>query len=242
MEQLLPVTIREKAYLRIVGTIMDMIAEGKVQYGDRLYNEQELVEMLNISRPTLREALRVLEFLGIATVVPHKGISINKPSWEGGYLPLLYILSFEKTTNKELFELRQALQMEMVTIAAACRTREDILVLRNMIEQMEKQKMAEAEILSQLDDEFHQKILKISGNRLICKLMETIRPMIRKQLESHIQSETLQHRNQTIADHKRIVDCLERGDSFGARQAMYLHLADSRRDAGAEPIILTKYK
>ena len=100
MEKFEKSPIREKSYLRIVGTIMDMIAQGKVQYGDQLYNEQELVAMLGVSRPTLREALRVLEFLGVATVVPHKGISINRPSEQGGYLPLLYILAFEKTTGK----------------------------------------------------------------------------------------------------------------------------------------------
>lgn len=236
MEQMLPVTIREKTYLRIVGTIMDMIAEGKVQYGDKLYNEQELVKMLDVSRPTLREALRVLEFLGVATVVPHKGISINSPSQQGGYLPLMYILAFEKTTGKELFELRQALQMEMVSIAATCCTRQDLRVLWDMIQQMEQQKTADAQILSQLDDEFHQKLLEISGNRLVCKLMDTIRPMIRKQLEGHIQNETLQHRDQTIADHRQIVECLERGDGAGARKAMYLHLTDSRRDAGSEQV------
>lgn len=240
MEKMLRSPIREKSYLRIVGTIMDMIAQGEVQYGDQLYNEQELVNMLGVSRPTLREALRVLEFLGIATVVPHKGISINRPSEQGGYLPLLYILSFEKTTGKELFELRQALQLEMISVAAVNRTDEDIHLLHDMIRQMEAQKSADADIMSQLDDAFHQKLLEVSGNRLVCKLMETIRPMIRKQLEDHIQNEPLTHRDKTITDHRRIVECLERGDAVAARQAMFLHLTDSRRDAGDEPVPFTK--
>ena len=89
MEKLLDTKIRDKSYLRSVGMIMDMIAEGKLQYGDQLYKEQELAEMLGVSRPTMREALRVLEFLGIASAVPHKGISISRPSETGGYLPLL---------------------------------------------------------------------------------------------------------------------------------------------------------
>ena len=236
MEQMLNTTIREKAYLRCVGVIMDKIANGQLQYGDQLYKEQELAEMLGVSRPTMREALRVLEFLGVATAVPHKGISISRPSQTGGYLPLLYILSFEKTTGKELFELRQALQLEMVALAAASCTREDLQCLWAMSDRMEVSKREDAEVLSRLDDEFHQKLLEISGNRLVCKLMETIRPMIRKQLAGHIQNESLEHRDQTIADHKKIVECLERGDSTGARQAMYLHLTDSRRDAGDEPV------
>ena len=127
MEKMLSANLREKSYLRSVGIIMDLIASGHLQYGDRLYKEQDLAEMLGVSRPTMREALRVLEFLGVASAVPHRGISINQPSAQGGYLPLLYILSFEKTTNKELFELRQALQMEMAAQAATACTPTDEL-------------------------------------------------------------------------------------------------------------------
>lgn len=240
MEQMLPTKIREKTYLRIVDTIMKMIAEGKVQYGDRLYNEQELVNMLGISRPTLREALRVLEFLGVATVVPHRGISINRPSHQGGYLPLLYILSFEKTTGRELFELRQALQMEMAAQAATTRTQEDLKALKTLLGQMQAQKDGAAEVFSQLDDAFHQKLLEASGNRLVCKLMDTISPMLRNQLTEHIRNLSLEHRAQTIAEHRRIVECLESSDGAAARQAMYDHLAESRRDAGDEPVSFIK--
>lgn len=240
MEQMMNSTIREKAYLRIVGTVMDMIAEGKVQYGDRLYNEQELVSMLGVSRPTLREALRVLEFLGIATVVPHRGISINRPSSQGGYLPLLYILSFEKTTNRELFELRQALQMEMAAQAAATGTAEDIQSLRALVRQMDDDRYCAPEKFSQMDDAFHQKLVEVSGNRLVYKLMDTIRPMLRNQLTEHIHKLPVESRDRTVAAHARIVDCLERGDSMAARMAMYDHLTDSRRDAGNEPVKFTK--
>lgn len=240
MEQKQPATIREKSYLRIVDVVMKMIAEGKVQYGDRLYNEQELVNLLGVSRPTLREALRVLEFLGIATVVPHRGISINRPSPQGGYLPLLYILSFEKTTGRELFELRQALQMEMAAQAAVTRNQEDIQVLRALIGQMQAGKDGAPEEFSQLDDAFHRKLLEISGNRLVCKLMDTIHPMLQDQLTTHIRNLSGKLRDQTIAEHMRIVDCLERGDGTAARQAMYDHLAESRRDAGDEPVFFTQ--
>lgn len=240
MEQMLPTTIREKSYLRSVGVIMDMIAEGKLQYGDQLYKEQELAEMLGVSRPTMREALRVLEFLGVASAVPHRGISINQPSFQGGYLPLLYILSFEKTTGKELFELRQALQMEMAAQAASTRTPEDIREIGELVQLMAEERYCPPETFSQMDDAFHQKLVEVSGNRLVYKLMDTIRPMLRNQLTSHIQNLPMAHRDQTVAEHKRIVDCLERGDSMAARMAMYDHLTESRRDAGDEPVKFTK--
>lgn len=240
MEQRLNSKIREKTYLRIVDTVMDMIAQGKVQYGDRFYNEQELMTMLSVSRPTLREALRVLEFLGVATVVPHKGISINRPSQNGGYLPLLYILMFEKTTGKELFQLRQAMQLEMAALAAVNRTEADLQELRALVHQMDTQKNAAPEVFSQLDDAFHKKLMEISGNRLVCKLMDTIHPMLHHQLTSHIRNLSLELRNKTVADHTRIVDCLEQGDSVAAHHAMYDHLTESRRDAGNEPVSFHK--
>jgi len=239
MEQMWPTTIREKSYLRSVGVIMDMIAEGKLQYGDRLYKEHELAEMLGVSRPTMREALRVLEFLGVASAVPHRGISINEPSAVGGYLPLLYILSFEKTTGKELFQLREAMQLEMVAYAAVERTEEDLRELKALVAQMEKEKGAPAEVFSQLDDKFHQKLLEVSGNRLVYKLMETIRPMLQSQLTDRIEKLPMKERNGTIAAHTKILDAIEKGDGLGARQAMYDHLAGSRQYAGDQ---LIKFK
>lgn len=230
----IPAIKKEKAYLRIVDVVMGLIAQGKVDYNDHFYTEQELMAMLGVSRPTLREALRVLEFLGVATVTPHKGISINRPSDQGGYLPLLYILTFEKTSGRELFELRQALQLEMTALAAQRRTEENLMALRVLINRMEELREADAEIFSQLDYDFHQQIIAASGNRLVGKLMDTIAPMIQNQLTNHIRSESLDHRNLTLKFHRQIVEHIAAGNSAAARQAMYDHLAHSRRDAQLE--------
>ena len=230
----IPAIKKEKAYLRIVDVVMDLIARGQVDYNDHFYTEQELMTMLGVSRPTLREALRVLEFLGVATVTPHKGISINKPADQGGYLPLLYILTFEKTSGRELFELRQALQLEMTALAAQRRTEEDLQVLENQLSRMEAAKSADPEVFSQLDYGFHQQIIVAAGNRLVGKLMDTIAPMIRNQLTAHIRNEGVEHRVLTLRYHRQIVDCIAAGEPEAARQAMYDHLAHSRRDAQTE--------
>ena len=234
VENGIPAIKKEKAYLRIVDVIMDLIARGEVSYDDDFYTEQELMNMLGVSRPTLREALRVLEFLGVAAVTPHKGISIRRPSDQGGYLPLLYILTFEKTSGRELFELRQALQLEMTALAAQRRTQEDLEALDRRIAAMEQARDADAEEFSRLDYDFHQQIIAASGNRLVAKLMDTIAPMIRDQLTAHIRNESMDHRNLTLSYHRRIVACIAASDAQAARMAMYDHLADSRRDAQLE--------
>ena len=230
----IPAIKKEKTYLRIVDTIIRLIAEGKVEYQDRFYTEQELMSMLGVSRPTLREALRVLEFLGVTTVSPRNGISIRKPSDQEGYLPFLYILAFEKTSGRELFELRQALQLEMAALAARSRTDEDLQALNDLMGEMESQLDADDDAFYTLDHRFHQRIVEAAGNRLVLKLMNTIGPMLQGQLLRHGKKETTKQRRATLEEHRRIVDKIAAGDSAAARDAMERHLADSGRDARLE--------
>lgn len=232
MEAIVPAIKKEKAYLRIVDTVIRLVAEGKVQYHDRFYTEQELMTMLGVSRPTLREALRVLEFLGVAEVSPHNGISIRSPSEEDGYLPLLYILAFEKTDDRELFELRQALQLEMTAQAAVRQDAASVAALGEVLAQMEAALESEGDLFSRLDYEFHQCVIRAADNRLVLKLMNTIGPMIRQQLDEHSRSRGVELRRKTLAAHREIVEKIAAGQAEAARDAMYRHLTDSRRDAG----------
>ena len=231
MEPSIPTIKKEKAYLRIVDTVIRLIAEGKVQYDDKFYTEQELMSLLGVSRPTLREALRVLEFLGVASVSPHNGISIRHPEDEDGYLPLLYILAFEKTENRELFELRQALQLEMTAQAAARRDEASLSPLYDILQQMEQALGADDETFSRLDYEFHQAIIRIADNRLVLKLMNTIRPMVQQQLSAHSRGRGSEQRRETLRAHRMIADEIAAGEAEKAREAMYRHLHDSREDA-----------
>lgn len=234
MESSVPAIKKEKSYLRIVDIVIRLIAEGKVEYNDRFYTEQELMIMLGVSRPTLREALRVLEFLGVTTVSPRNGISIRRPSDQDGYLPLLYILAFEKTSGKELFELRQALQLEMTALASRNRSEKDLQNLNELLEEMERQLNAEDESFYTLDYCFHQRILEASGNHLVMKLMNTIGPLLHNQLLRHGKKDTTKQRKATLEEHRLIVDQIAAGNSIAARDAMERHLADSRRDAQLE--------
>ena len=241
MENGVPSIKKEKAYLRIVDVVIRLIAEGKVDYQDRFYTEQELMTMLGVSRPTLREALRVLEFLGVTTVSPRNGISIRKPSDQEGYLPLLYILAFEKTTGRELFELRQALQLEMTALAAQSRTGEDLQDLQALLEEMERGLGTDDDAFYTLDHRFHQRIVEAAGNHLVLKLMNTIGPILRNQLLRHGRRDTTKQRRATLEEHRCIVEHIAAGNSAAARDAMERHLADSRRDArleGSCPITL----
>lgn len=235
----IPSVRREKAYLRIVDIIINLISEGKVAYKDKFYTEQELMSILGVSRPTLREALRVLEFLGVTTVSPRNGISINAPNDSDGYLPLLYTLAFEKTTPQELFEIRQALQLEMVAIAALERTPEMIAALKSINDKMRHNLDASPEEFAAIDFLFHQQIIMTSKNHLALKLSNTIAPLIQSQLEMRQRVSSGKTREKTLIEHENIVSLIESGSSEEARNCMLKHMEASAlmaRNLGNEAI------
>ena len=105
----------EKLYKKVINTIMSLIEKGELEYGDKLYNEEELIKKLNVSRSTLREALRVLEFLDVLTVAPKRGIVINDPTHRVDYPPLKAVLQFEKIPKREILELRMGIEIQALS-------------------------------------------------------------------------------------------------------------------------------
>ena len=73
MKSLVPIEKNVKISQKIVEQIKGIILSGGLQPGDRLPKEQDLSEMLGVSRPTLREALTVLEAIGLIEVRPREG-------------------------------------------------------------------------------------------------------------------------------------------------------------------------
>lgn len=219
-----PVKTNKKTYLKIVEIILNMVAENKIEYGDKLYSEPELMKMLNVSRPTLREALRVLEFLGIVTIGTRSGITINAPRDTENYSPLIYIMMFEKTTNTDLFELRRAIQVEMAGMATVKRTDEDCENLKAIIKMTEENLDTDYISFSNLDYDFHMAIVKSAKNVLCEKLMETLMVVMRTQLQQIILEMPVELRKNTLKFHKDICDAIITQDYKIAKDIMEKHL------------------
>ena len=229
----------QKAYRTIVRTIVGLIARGELEYGNRLYNEQELMAMLGVSRPTLREALRVLEFLGIATVAPRRGILINQPQDSEGYLPLLSVLLFERITDRELFELRQALQIEAVGHAAERSSTKQAAVLDEInlrLEALLNQTPPDPVQFADIDYEFHEQVASMAENRLGKKLMNTFGVLMRGKLLEISRAITPELRKKTLSFHREIARQISLHDPETARRVMREHLDRPYRTMTGRPV------
>ncbi len=224
MEQL---TLRpvenQKMYFQIIHTFIEMIREGKLTYGQKLYREQELVNMLNVSRPTLREALRVLEFLGIVTTRPRRGIIINDPSHRDGYFPLEMILTFERTDKQDLFELRRAIEIENAGNAALRATDKELEELKEIDELLEETGF-ETEVFEAVHRQFHLHISKCSGNNLNFRLLNSVMVLINRQV-TNVYSKLSENDQETVRrSHRSIASAIVSRNKERSQELMRQHM------------------
>ncbi len=213
----------QKMYYQIIHTVIEMIREGKLTYGQKLYREQELVEMLNVSRPTLREALRVLEFLGIVTTRPRRGIIINDPSQRTGYFPLEMILTFEKTDKQDLFELRRAIEIENAGNSAIRATDEELEELGE-IDRVLEEAAFETDVFEAMHRQFHLHIARCSGNYLNYRLLNSVMVLINRQV-ANVYSELNEYDQDIVRrSHRAIASSIISRDKERAQELMRQHM------------------
>ncbi len=235
MEQL---TLRpvenQKMYFQIIHTIIEMIREGRLTYGQKLYREQELVNMLNVSRPTLREALRVLEFLGIVTTRPRRGIIINDPSHRDGYFPLEMILTFERTDKQDLFELRRAIEIENAGNAALRSTNDELEELKEIDRKLENTGF-ETDVFEALHRGFHLHISRCSGNNLNFRLLNSVMILINRQVTNVYSNLSSQDQETVRRSHRAVASAIISRDKERAQELMRQHM-------NFEPMIEVMYQ
>lgn len=202
--------------------LMDMIVEEhRYSSGDKLPNENELSELLGVSRTTLREAISFLVAQGVLIIQRGKGtfVAAELPQFPVDMTALTDLKS--RSRAKDLFEMR--LIFEPATVALACQraSDEELEQIRRKAERME-QIAANGGDWPAADQEFHLAIIRASHNEYMRRLYPIINDAVNKILQI---SENRQHMQEVaVADNKMILDFLLRRDEAGARYAMSIHM------------------
>jgi GntR family transcriptional regulator, transcriptional repressor for pyruvate dehydrogenase complex len=161
-----------KVYDQVVEQVRDMIVEGSLKKGDRLPSERDLAEQLNISRSSVREAIRALDVIGLVES-RHGGGNYIRESFENSlFEPLSMMFMLEKCKIRDILELRRIMEVETSALAAS-RIRNDELDKLSII--IEKMKITgDEEINVQLDRDFHYSIARASENFLVINILDVI--------------------------------------------------------------------
>lgn len=166
----------------ILEQIKDLIIRGELNPGDRLLTENELAERFQVSRTSVREALAALSLTGILEIRQGGGMFVKTNPSNAIIEPLSFILLLEKNKLQNILEVRKALEVEAAGLAALRRTKEDLLVLEKLIEQMEED-LPDAKMSESLDLKFHLTLARASKNPLLDRMMNTVQEIMGQTLK-----------------------------------------------------------
>ncbi|MFF5819629.1 FadR/GntR family transcriptional regulator [Lysinibacillus capsici] len=223
---------KKKAYQVIVDQIKEYFLNGELQPGDKLPTERELASRFNVSRTSVREALRKLEIKGFIEIKQGSGSFIKTAeSHTLGEELSSTIINTEKKLIYEMLELRQALEVECAFLASRRATSVDLERISQALDMMDQGKN-DVELGIQADLSFHLNIVLASHNSIFLQLFQTlsehmqdtIRATRRQRLED---SERMQ---ETIDEHKKIYLAIASGDANQAKQLMENHITQIRRE------------
>lgn len=205
----------------ISAEILELLRQKELKPGDKLPPERELAEILGVSRPSLREALRALSIMKVVEVRQGDGtyVSALKPEELVEHLEFVFML--DNSTMLQLFEVRKIVETGNVSLAAERISDEELSMLRACLEKSEHS-VDDPEAFMRVDIELHEIITRAARNPLLERFMASIGTLSRasRHKTTHMAGVT----ETAVEDHRRIVNALEAHDPQTASAAMLCHL------------------
>lgn len=209
--------------------IQEMIFSGKFSPGEKLPSESQLIKSLDVSRSSVREALRALESKGVIEVKPGLGAYVqDQPfSFQSVDQAIEWLLNKKESLIQVLF-VREVLEGLAASLLAAKNNDTTISELEEIIEQQKS--MAEfdqkIEDFSDLALRFHMLIASSVGNPMLESLIGSIISQIYtgNRAVLHVCGRV----EKSLADHQKIIDVLKSGDADQAEKVMREHVASLR--------------
>jgi len=213
-----------KVYEQVIEQIKAMIKEGKLKKGDRLPSERSLVEQLQVSRTSIREALSALEVIGLVECRQGEGNYI-KTTFEDNLLePLSVMYMLEGGNPEEIWELRKVMEVEAVGLAAKRISEEQLRELRALLSSFDSSN--DEAYNAEIDKQFHYKLAEYSGNVLIYNILKTVSALVEDFIKDirRIILNDKENWNVLFSQHKEIFLAIERHSPADARKVMREHL------------------
>jgi GntR family transcriptional repressor for pyruvate dehydrogenase complex len=215
---------------QIIRQIKSLIDAGHLTSGSRLPGEREFARMLDVSRPSLREALRALSLLGIVEHRPGSGTSLIASADRWPVEPFAILFSINKSAMIEIFEARKGMEGMVAGLAARRSSDEDLESMRGALEGMGRS-LADPKSYARHERTFHAAIVEAAGNQVIAQVMEMLYRLLEEVRDQfyRLRPSTEQLREKDYRNHRRLYQSIAAGDESRAASAMISHLLDFER-------------
>lgn len=213
---------------RIATNLISLIRENQLGPGDRLPPERELATLMGVSRSTLREALRALSILNIIEMRQGDGTYVSSLDIELLVEPLDHVLTMDSPTLTQLFEVRRILELGAIGLAAERISPEELTFLDGCLQRtIESRERLDYATFLLADIDLHETIAQAARNPLLLRFVISMRVLGKASRERTVRLPGVV--DQTIKDHKAIVEALKKKDALEAQASMLEHLNNVER-------------
>jgi len=206
----------------VVLRFKDLISRRIFTAGTRLPPERELAQALGVSRPTLRQAMKALQILGVIRIRHGDASYLAESASNILKEPIEFALALKSISRKDLFETRQTLELRLASLAAERRTEDDLHNMRNALGAMKESMGVPAQWI-QHEMRFHECIVQAARNEVMRTMMEMLSRMLIESRRETVQ--LLTNYEDSYRSHDMIYAEIEKQDSAGAARATVEHFA-----------------
>jgi DNA-binding FadR family transcriptional regulator len=221
---------REKPQ-QIADELRSQIVSGELVEGDSLGREPELVERFAVSRPSLREALRILETEGLVEVVRglHGGVVVRAPNHRMAARTAAVLLQARNVSLADVFEARSTLEPLAARAVAASRRRKAAAdELRTLIA-AEQDALEDPENFAEANAQFHERLVALAGNQTLTIVAEMLNEIVVRAVTAVSRAEDIvgsrATRRRGIRSQERLVQLIEEGNASGAEEHWRAHMS-----------------
>ena len=224
---------------KVVDHIQALISSGQLKSGDKLPAERELAEKMDVSRPTIREAYKILSAVGLLEIKQGNGVFVAAQHTR--FDNLASMLFMQSDTIHELFEVRKMIEVESAAKAAICGTPEFLNQICAMTEECYERVVTRPDFasreereayLSEADQTFHMMVAEAAGNEVVVRIMMNLIDLLK---QSRMQSMKIPGRvEQSLKEHMEIAKKMKENDPESSRLLMLRHLGSVEVDLLAE--------
>ena len=232
-----PVRVPKTAEL-VAAHLRRQIVRGELKEGDALPPESALMERFSVSRPTLREAFRVLESEALISVRrgARGGARVHTPDGDVAARYAGLVLQFRGTTLADVYEARRAIELAAVAKVGAGVSEAKLKPLQQNLDEMDAQ-LDDPVVTIHLQEEFHRLLVEASGNQTLTIFEQMIHHIIDLHGETYITTWTGTPKERKEAQagartHHRLMELLRAKDAGGATDLWARHI-----DQGSEPVL-----
>lgn len=225
---MLPEIKRQNIYEQVIAHLQQYIIANSLKPGDRLPTEMELAEQFRVSRHTVREAMKVLESVGVLETRPRDGCRLRQMSTRPLTGHLRFLFELDGVTVREMASARRVIECGLVPMFIENAEESHYQKIEEAIEQMQALTQC-GKTFAAADSEFHQTLASATKNRVMQGFGQMLQDFF-AHLQPHIHAdEALQLRS--ISEHRKIYAALRDKDVVAAQQAIEEHLSVYNRFA-----------